>query len=178
VKKISNFPEIEQAFDYDCGACAMQAVLEYYGIDLREEKFIKLLGTTKKYGTAFKGFKKAAKKFKLKSIFREMSIDMLKKNIDLGRPTIIALQAWPDRKTTRWEKHWSSGHYVIPIGYDKKKIYFDDPSVLKRAYLTFKELEKRWHDVDGKSKKRYSHMGISFYGRKPKYNLDKTVHMR
>jgi len=39
--KILDFPELRQTFNYDCGAKALQSVLAYYGIDIREEEIIK-----------------------------------------------------------------------------------------------------------------------------------------
>jgi predicted double-glycine peptidase len=34
--KILKIPELRQAYVYDCGANAVQSVLEYYGIDIKE----------------------------------------------------------------------------------------------------------------------------------------------
>ncbi len=45
-----DFPELRQAYDYDCGATALEAILAYYGIEVREELILKCAKTTKKYG--------------------------------------------------------------------------------------------------------------------------------
>lgn len=34
-----------QTFDFDCGAKALQLVMEYYGIDIREDELLKELKT-------------------------------------------------------------------------------------------------------------------------------------
>jgi len=65
----------------------------------------------------------------------------------------------------------------VAIGYDNKKFYFEDPSAVIRTYLTFKELEERWHDIDAKTKKKFYHFGITFYGKKPKFKLNEAIHM-
>jgi len=171
---IHNFPEFRQAYTYDCGASAMESVLAYFGFDVREEEILKIAGTVKK-GTALSGLKKVAKKFGLKFKEGKMNIALLKKYIDEGKPAIIVLQAWRCEKVTNWKKHWDEGHYVVPIGYGNKKFYFADPACFVRTYLSFDELDKRWHDTDGK--KIFEHWGILFYGKKPKYSLDKAVHM-
>ena len=34
-----------QTFDYDCGAKALQTVMAYYGVEVREDELMKALGT-------------------------------------------------------------------------------------------------------------------------------------
>jgi ABC-type bacteriocin/lantibiotic exporter with double-glycine peptidase domain len=174
--KIANFPEFIQASDYDCGAMAMQAVLAYYGFDVGERKILKIVGTTRRHGTHVKGIERAAKKFGLKFRSRKMTVDQIKKYIDRKIPVIALLQAWTRRKGIKWEKDWRDGHYVVVIGYNTKKFYFEDPATILRTYLTFSEFEKRWHDVDTDGKK-YVHHGIAIYGKKPQYDLRKSIHM-
>ena len=91
--KLMKFPELRQYSNYDCGVNAIQSVLAYYGIDVREEDLVNLTGTTKRIGTPTKGFKKAAKKFGLKYKAGKITIGMLKKYIDKRIPVIISLQA-------------------------------------------------------------------------------------
>lgn len=176
VKLIENFPEFRQVFNYDCGAAAMEAILMYYGFDVPEKKIIKI-AETNKHGTRVSGLLKVAKKFGLKYKSCTLDIDDLKKNIDEGKPTILALQAWLKKDVKDWSKHWADGHYVVAIGYDANKFYFEDPSATIRTYLTFKELEERWHDLDAMTNKKFYHLGITFYGKKPKYKLNEAVHM-
>lgn len=174
--EIKNFPEVRQTYEYDCGAKALQAVLQYYGIDLSEEKIMKIAGTNKKDGTSTAGILNVLKKNKLKHDAKQFTLEEIKKYINKKIPVILDLQAWTSKKKVRWEKDWSDGHYVVAIGYDKEKIYFEDPYSIFRTYLTFKELDKRWHSKKNK-KKQFIHYGIAVYGKKPLFSLKKKIHM-
>ena len=171
-----DFPRLRQVHKYDCGAIVTQAILEYYGFDVREDKIIKIAKTNRK-GTSPKGIIRILRKYKLKPKIHKFTIEQVKKFISRGHPVILLVQAWTDKQKVNWEKDWTDGHYVVAIGYDKKKMYFEDPSSVFKIYLTFEELEKRWHDSDSRIKnKRYVHMGIVFSGKK-KYNSKKVVKM-
>ncbi|MFA6161522.1 MAG: cysteine peptidase family C39 domain-containing protein [Patescibacteria group bacterium] len=174
--KSITLPQLRQTYGYDCGAKAIQTVLVYYGIELREDHILKTAGTTKN-GTQIKGIIKVAEKNGLKTDSREMSIGDIKDYIDKKIPVILALQAWTAKKKVDWKKDWIDGHYVVAIGYTKDKILFEDPSSFERTYLKYNELEKRWHDMDIKGKK-YDHHGIAVFGKKPKFDKDKLKHMR
>lgn len=172
------FPELRQCFFYDCGAVAMQEVLVYYGMDVPESRILKIAKTNGRIGTSPSGLKKVARKFGLKHEDGEMDINLLKKYIRKKIPVIILVQAWKKR-VKDWKKEWGAGHWVIPIAYDRSKIYFEDPSCSIRTYLTFKELEERWKDamtVNGKRKK-FIKYGIAFYGKKPVSQKNRVVHM-
>ncbi len=177
LKNLIDFPKYRQTFSYDCGAKCLQAVLAYYGYDVSEKEIMEMAGTNSRSGTSIVGLKKVARKFKLKYKARKMTLENLKKYINKKIPVIITIQAWP-KKACNLKKSWTHGHYVIPIGYDKKRIYFEDPSSILRTYLTFKELEERWHDRDyGKrSKEKLINFGIAIYG-KPVFGQDKIMHM-
>jgi len=56
-----NFPELRQVFNYDCGASALQGVMVYYGVEMREDILMKEAGTTQKHGTPVAGLVRAAK---------------------------------------------------------------------------------------------------------------------
>jgi ABC-type bacteriocin/lantibiotic exporter with double-glycine peptidase domain len=171
------FPELRQNHYYDCGATAMQAVLEYYGIDVNEHTVLKIAGTNR-IGTSPEGLKKVARKFGLKYKEGKMSIPILKKYIAKKIPVIILVQAWK-RGVKDWKKEWNTGHFVIPIGFGKDKIFFEDPICSVRTYLSFAELKERWKDlmtINGKRKKLINY-GIAFYGKKPMFDTDKAVHM-
>jgi ABC-type bacteriocin/lantibiotic exporter with double-glycine peptidase domain len=155
---IKNFPELRQAYEYDCGATALQSVLIYYGFDVCEGKIIKMAKTNKE-GTQPEEILKVLKKFKLKAkLISPLSLEDLKKFLNNGWPVIILLQAWAN-KAKDYSKDWSDGHYVIAIGYDNKKIYFEDPASIRRTYLSYKELLERWHDCRQLNKKYYN-LGI------------------
>ncbi|MFZ2150899.1 MAG: cysteine peptidase family C39 domain-containing protein [Candidatus Absconditicoccaceae bacterium] len=173
--KILNFPERRQTYNYDCGACALQSVLNYYGIDVREDIIMKLANTTKD-GTPIGGIERTSHKYGLQTTIEHMTISKIKKYVDQNIPVIVVLQARSDKKHIDWENDWVDGHYVVAIGYDKDKLYFEDPSSIYRTYLLNQEFKNRRHDVDINNKE-YIHYGIVIYGKKPKYSLKSRIHM-
>lgn len=161
-KFISNFPSVRQVYDYDCGARCLQTVFAYYGIDVRGDKMMKLLGTSKS-GTSFSKMEKVAKQYGIRVELRKMTILKIKKFIAKKIPVILLLQAYVGKKKVNWDKSWKYGHYVMAIGYDSKKIFFEDPESIFTTYLSFSELEKRWHDISGG--KKYVYYGMALYGK-------------
>lgn len=172
--KLLKHPNLRQTYDYDCGAQVLQSVIAYYGVDVAECDIIKSAGTNKE-GTSIKGLVRTAKKNGFKIITKSMTVDEVKAYIDQEMPVILMLQAW-GRSNSNYAKGWSNGHFVVAIGYDFKKIYFEDPAAIQRTYLTYKELEKRWHDTDTDGTK-YKNLGIVLYGKKPKFKLDQVIRM-
>jgi len=173
--QIISLPQLRQTYSYDCGAKALQTVLVYYGIEIREDRIIRIAGTSKE-GTPIKGIINAAKEYGLETDSRQMTIEEIKKYLKKNIPVIIVLQAWTKKKKVNWEKDWIDGHYVVAIGYTRDKILFEDPSSFERTYLKYDELNKRWHDADINGKK-YFHHGIALFGKKPKFKKNKIVHM-
>lgn len=168
-------PQLRQTYNYDCGAKALQSVLTYYGIKLREDYIIKSTGTSKS-GTTIKKLIKVAADNGLKTNSRQMTINDIKEYIKKDVPVILVLQAWTKKKKVDWENDWTDGHYVVAIGYTKDKIFFEDTSSFERTYLKYDELNKRWHDVDA-GEKKYFHHGIAIFGKKPCFKREKIVHM-
>lgn len=174
--KVLNFPEIKQVCNYDCGACALESVFSYYGSNILEEDIIKIAGTIPKKGTSIRGMLKAIKYFRFKGELKKFDIKTLRKYIDKKCPIILRLQAWSQHKGTIWEKDWKDGHYVVAIGYDNEKIYFEDPWTINRTFLKNDELMSRWHDI-GEDGKKYINSGIVIVGKKKDYDSEIVVHM-
>lgn len=175
--KILKFPEFIQSFNYDCGAKATQAVLAYYGIDADEKEIIDLAGTNRRTGTPIKGFKRVAQKFGFKCRMEKMTAKQLKRYINLKIPVIILVQSWVKKEIKDWNNHWKDSHYVAVIGYDDKRIYFKDPAAISRTYLSFDELEERWHGMDLSTGRKYKNLGIVFYGKKERRNPNRATRM-
>lgn len=173
--KFLNFPEERQTYNYDCWAKATQSVLNYYGIDIRENIVMKLAGTSKN-GTPINWIKKVLNKYWLKTVVEQMNITKIKGYINKRIPVIVVLQARTEKKHVNRETDWLDWHYVVVIWYDKTKLYFEDPASIYRTYLLNQEFKNRRHDTDSHWKKYY-HYWIAAYGKKPKYNLNKKVHM-
>jgi len=182
-KVVIDFPDLRQIFNFDCGVTAFQQVLIYYGIEKREDELIKLLDTEKttieEHGTKMTKIVEVAKYFGLEAeIIRNTTINKIKKLIDDKIPPIILMQAWRDYSADNldWEKDYSDGHYVIPIGYNNTCLFFEDPASIVRTYLTFEEFEKRWHDMDDDNKTKINHAAVVIRG-EVKYKSNNIIHM-
>lgn len=172
--KLLDFPELRQTFEYDCGAKVLQAILVYYGIELREEILLQQAATDKKKGTTRQGVARVLKKYKLSFVSESMTLENLKDYIDQKIPVLLLLQAWGDQPI-KYDKDWHDNHWVVMIGYDQRKIFFEDPYTFVRATLTNAELEKRWHAQE--NKRKIFHHGIAVFGKKPVFSSKKTMHM-
>lgn len=182
-KVILDFVELRQTYNFDCGVTALQQVLIYYGIEKREDELINLLGSKRtniiEHGTKLSQLVKVANLFGLDAeILRNTTVNKIKSLIDDGIPPIILLQAWRNYSANNldWKKDYKDGHYVIAIGYNDKCIFFEDPSSVYRTYLTFDELETRWHDVEDDNKTKNSHVAIVIRGKK-NFNSKDILHM-
>ena len=177
--KIMDFPEARQSTNFSCGVASVQAVLYYYGIDLREDKLIKTF-SAQPTDIIHSGVDPEDLKDKLETKWGlkvEMAVGMniedLKEYANKYIPVIIAIQAWRGEDGAVENTDYSAykdGHYVVSIGYTDKQMIFEDPSILtNRGYLSFEDLETRWHDADYHGNK-YEHLGLAVYGRKPTFN--------
>ena len=161
----------------------MHALLSFYGISTNEYDVLRIARTDPQKGTSLQGILAVAKHFQLSAEVKEMSLEELKQYLDRKIPVILLLQAWPKKKIKDWKKHWSDGHYVVAIGYDQQKIYFEDPYSVLRTFLRYKELGERWHDLVGlnwgsvRKEQKRSNLAIIVQGRKSKYSSTKAVHM-
>ncbi len=175
--KLIEYPEMRQVFRFDCGANSLQSLLAFNGIDMREDDIMKEADTSEEIGTPISGIKKIAKKYKLTFKEGTFTIDDLKKHVDNGFPTIMMLQAWADEDVEDWSKIEDEGHYVTAIGYndEEEKIIFEDPASIKRCWIGYEELDKRWNGWDDDNKK-ITHWGIVFTN-KTNYKQNDMEHM-
>ncbi len=93
-----------------------------------------------------------------------MTLGELDTHLASGRPVIVCMQAWG---TPGEYARDGSGHYVVAVGSDRQRIYFEDPATGKgqRAYLGKREFLCRWRDEDAGGRE-YVRFGIVFAGRK------------
>jgi ABC-type bacteriocin/lantibiotic exporter with double-glycine peptidase domain len=173
--KTLKFPELHQVYNWDCGASAMQSVLTYWGFDVREEVIMKVAKTSSR-GTPIVGMKAVAKKFGLVVKSGTMTIGDIKKFLDRKIPVVLLIQAWSGKKRIKWENDWLDGHYVVAIGYSQRRIYFEDPWTFSRTFLTLRELEKRWHDVD-RDKKKHFNWGLAAWLKNKKTKNKNIKHL-
>jgi ABC-type bacteriocin/lantibiotic exporter with double-glycine peptidase domain len=145
--KLIAYPETRQACNFDCGSNALVSMLVYAGIEEREDRIAALAGTSKA-GTSCAGMMRVLRYYGLPfRVGRRMTAADLRASIDQGCPVAIAIQAY--RSSARpYTKLWDDGHWVVAIGYDERRIYFEDPSSFHRTWLADDELHDRWHDLD------------------------------
>jgi predicted double-glycine peptidase len=169
-------PDVRQATDYTCSASALQAVLAYYGVEMREDVLARELGATPEDGAPPEAIVRVAVAHGLTATKREnMTVEDLAAQVAQGHPVIVQLQAWSDAPRTSWADAWDDGHYVILVAIEGDRLVFEDPSVLgSRSVLTRRELEERWHDIDAGY--RNVRTGIIFGGKQP-INAPARIHM-
>jgi len=173
---LSNIPDVRQSTTYSCGAAALQAVLNYYGIDKRERALMDMLKTTEEAGTSPENIVRVATELGLQADPREnLTYEDLEKAFREGAPVICAIQAWTDAPPGKrsWAADWEDGHYVIIIGADEQFVYVEDPSLLgTRGVIPKQEFLDRWHDYTGEppfdpTDRAYVRLGIFITGKTP-----------
>lgn len=151
-------PDISQQHGYTCGPAVLSTIFYYWGVYVDEATLAEELMSDPIGGTTPENMNTAARIRGFHTLWHEdMSNKELCKNLDLGRPVIITVQAWA---STPAELAGDSGHYVIAIDYDDNNVYFEDPALDGcRGYIPWNELDKRWHDKD-KTGKSYNRFGL------------------
>jgi predicted double-glycine peptidase len=153
-------PKAHQTTGNSCGGACLRTIMRYYNIDIPEHKVNELADISDE-GIDPEMIASTAAKFGLKpKIFKDWSIKGLKSILDKRMPVIVAIVAWGDEKKDYTKD--TDGHYIVASGYDKCRIYFEDPSIKdddsSKGFLSWREFYYRWHDVDGKM------IGISILG--------------
>src|ERR1041384_88752 len=100
-------PDVRQATDYTCSASALQAVLAYYGVEVREDVLAKELGATPEDGAPPEAIVRVAMSHGLSATKREhMTVEDLAAQVAQGRPVIVEIQAWSDAPRASWADDW------------------------------------------------------------------------
>lgn len=157
------FPDILQNTDFSCGNSCVQAVLAYYDFEYTESKLIKILKTSKKWGTKSEHMINFFKRKNFKIKYGSLSIEDLKKFINKNIPVIILIQAWAKSKKVDYTRTNQYGHYVVVSGYNKRGFIIEDPAIFGRGKISYAQLKKRWHaDDEGK----VYNWGLAVWGQK------------
>jgi predicted double-glycine peptidase len=174
-KKILDYPTFRQATKYTCGVASVQAALIHcFGAkyDIPETSLVNSLKATPSGGVDPTTMASVLKSKGVKIDKRTITKDDLINYINEEKPVIICIQAWGDKKD--YSNTYNEGHYVTVIGYNDKGFIFEDPSISsKQGFISFDDLEERWHDKD-KNGKKYDHMGIAILCNK-KFNPEKMT---
>jgi len=158
-----------QTYDFDCGAKALQVVMAYYGIDVREDQLIEELGTGKDGTRVDKMISVAKSKGFHVEAGEHWSILDVKRYVDKGHPVLVLLQAWAERFMTLkdWRNNYEDGHYAIVIGHAKGILLFEDPASFRRTWLRDYEFVARWHDLDINRNRKYEQFAMVLLGKEP-----------
>jgi ABC-type bacteriocin/lantibiotic exporter with double-glycine peptidase domain len=174
-----DLPSGRQAFDFDCGAKALQLVMAYYGLDIREDELMTELKCSSE-GTPLENMISLAKKYGFEVMAQSgVSIETVKGYVSKGTPVIVLVQAWAERYMTLedWKNDDDDGHYVIVIGYSDSIIVFEDPASFRRTWLTEEEFTARWHDIDPKTNTRLDQFAMVLLGKEPAPQHKLVEHM-
>jgi len=148
--KFIKVPLTYQATSFSCGAAALQSVLYYYGLAVRERKMAERLHTNPEIGTEYKNIIKVARSFGFSAeVIFNTSLQRLEEIIDRQRPVIVLMQAWAAQPVS-YQGHWGDEHYAVVIGYDRDNFYFMDPYTLGNyTYIPREQFLLRWHGREG-----------------------------
>ena len=152
ISNMLNLVDVRQATPYTCGVASAQAILNYYGIDKRQDVLAEQFGTTEEKGTSPGQIIAGLESYGLVATLKEnTTLDDLRTNLQQKIPTMVAIQAWLETyPAPDWSTNWEDGHWVIVIGLDDQKVYLEDPSLLgTRGWLMHDEFLARWHDYIG-----------------------------
>jgi ABC-type bacteriocin/lantibiotic exporter with double-glycine peptidase domain len=166
---VIDLPTGRQTFDFDCGAKALQIVMAYYGVDVREDELLEELRCDQ-HGTPLENMIYVAEKYGFQvAASNGVSLDTVKQYLDAKHPVIVAVQAWAQRYMTLedWKVDYDDGHYVIVIGYDDRIIIFEDPASFRRTWMTEEEFLVRWHDIDPRTQQKFEHFAMVLLGKQP-----------
>jgi hypothetical protein len=157
-------PKVKQTETFDCGAAALRAISQYFGVGPEsEEEFIQICDSGERKGTHPSDLVDAAGRLGLRAeIYQEMPPEKLFELLDQGIPVICAIQAWGKEEDYRKSE---SGHYVVVVGHDDEKVYFEDPSLKtsSRGFLPVDEFISRWHDIEFGEKEPEVRLGIAVW---------------
>ncbi len=164
-----DLPTGRQTFDFDCGAKALQLVMAYYGIDVREDELLEELKPDGD-GVPVQNMISVAEKKGFQVVAKcGFSLGEIKQFVDEKRPVIVLVQAWAEKYMTLddWREDNEDGHYAILIGYQGNIIVFEDPASFRKTWMTEEEFLVRWHDVDSRTKQKLEHFAMVLLGKEP-----------
>ena len=188
IEHFIRIPLLAQSRDYTCGVSSLRSVLLYYGEEYSDRELIAALGSNPRNGTSYRSILRFANRtfadphkrnFRMRKV-TGMTADDLRRQIYLGRPVILSLQAW-GKPGVDLRRQWDEGHYAVAVGYDENNIYFMDPSTAGRyAYIPIGEFLDRWHDQDPVTGEKLVHWGlvIGNEAKKPVYDARAVMRMR
>jgi ABC-type bacteriocin/lantibiotic exporter with double-glycine peptidase domain len=157
-------PCVVQRKDHTCGAAAILAVSRYHGVGpATEREVVRDMGFGRD-GSDPAHLLRALRRYRLNHAeHRGMTDAELRARLDRRQPVIMMLQAWGDVHSYRHA--WLDGHWIVAIGYDACGIYVEDPVIERaRGFLSWSALAERWHDIEGRTRRRVHRYGLAVWG--------------
>lgn len=174
---IKNFPSVIQSNDWACGPAVVQSLLNFYGITIFQEDLFKELKTSNDTGTDILDMANFFKHRGFDISFGEKTTDELKAMIDDNTPVIIEIQAWADSPKA-YEKTSNNSHFIVVIGYNDSGFICEDPYIPTKGFISYEELEKRWHSKSSVRGELLNKVAISITGEQPKFKPSKIVEIK
>jgi ABC-type bacteriocin/lantibiotic exporter with double-glycine peptidase domain len=143
-------PKGTQSYRYDCGTKVLHLVMAYYGVEVPYYQLLRRAHEHKRYGLPEATLIKMAKRRDFKVIAHdEFTLDEVKKHVAKNRPVIVIMQAWGQNVDYKQTNDYS--HYSIIVGFDRKRIIFNDPLSFKNAWMKESEFIDRWHTEENQN---------------------------
>jgi len=178
----------------DCGGPIAERVIVYNGgIAPRYDKLVQMLRVTS-LGTPLEGFYRVFDYVKLRHELRtDMPLEEMFGFVDDGITVILMMQGWKnwEGNPPDWKNKWKSGHFAVPVDYNRQRIYFADPwkdpddwkephknRRFKEglSFLYRSEFRDMWHDEDTDGT-RYYDTGLIVYPKKKIIRPRRIRHM-
>src|SRR6516225_8540394 len=108
-----------QVTEYSCGACALQAVMSYWGKNVGESELMKVLHTTSEEGTYPENIVWGAQALGFEAEARDhLTLEEVERFTSEGAPMIALVQAWRSEKGSLESaaEDWDNGHYIVVLG--------------------------------------------------------------
>jgi len=159
-----DLPNTTQLEDYNCGPAALLAICAYYDVGPEHEADAQADMKSGESGSDPEHIIRAAERYGLTcEPWRAMTNAQLTACLDQRHPVMVMLQAWGEPRPPGYAGY-SDGHWIVAIGYDDSGVYFEDPSIYRRrGFLTYDELSKRWHDLEGDDNHPTERYGLAIW---------------
>jgi ABC-type bacteriocin/lantibiotic exporter with double-glycine peptidase domain len=135
----------KQQTDYTCGPACMRTVLRSFGINRSEQRLVRSMKTSKKYGTRTAHFLRLASSFQLPSYTRSQATLADVSHALENKYKVIILRFLPE---------FREAHYAIVKKITASKIYFLDPWYGPKHSLNLTQFNKTWRGKINRTEKK------------------------